>query len=97
MTTKGIAVRFDLTSGFTSPILCPQERKVFGGPRGRYEHSSADSDRNTPCDVACHCNDEVMPKKKSLRPCSDDFECRINILKNAVRRLERAVGVMEEL
>ena len=79
MTTKGITAHFDLTSGLTSPILCPW---------GRYEHSSADSDRNPPCDVACHCNDEVTPKIKSLRPCSGDFECRINILKDAVRRME---------
>lgn len=95
MTTKGIAARFDPTSGFTSQILCSRERKVFAGPWGRYEHSSADFDRNNPCDVACHCNDEVMPKVKSLRRCPGDFECRINILKNAVRRMELAVGAIK--
>jgi hypothetical protein len=57
------------------------------GQWGRYEYSLVDFDWDTHRDAARHCNDEV-----GLRTRSNDLECRMHILKDAVRRMERALS-----
>lgn len=92
MTMKGIAARIHLTTRLAPPILRPQAREPFDGQWGRYEHSFADFDWDTHRDATRPCNDEVKPKMRSVHTRPDDLECRMNILKDAVRRMELAVS-----
>jgi len=87
MTKKGTAARIHLTTRLTPPILRLRAREPFDGQWGRYEYSFADFDWDTHRDAARHCNDEI-----ELHTRSNDLECRMNILKNAVWRLELAIS-----
>jgi hypothetical protein len=92
MTLKGTAARIHLTTRLTPPILRPQAREPFDGKWGRYEYSFADFDWDPHRDATRHCNDEVRPNARSVHARPDDLECRINILKNAVWRMELAIS-----
>ena len=85
---NGTAARIHLTTRITPPILRSRARRSSDGQWGRYEYSCADFDWDTHRDATRHCNDEVRPKARSMHTRADDLECRINILKDAVRRME---------
>ncbi|MEI6200410.1 MAG: hypothetical protein WCP68_00490 [Enhydrobacter sp.] len=76
MSTKQTAARIYLTTR---------------GQWGRYEYSLADFDWDTHRYGARYCNDEVRLKAKTARGRPDDHECRLNILKAAVQRMEQAI------
>ena len=61
------------------------------GEWGRYEYSFADFDWDTHRDATRYCNDEVRPKVKTRRGRPDDLECRLNILRAAVQRMEQGI------
>lgn len=90
-TMKRTAARIRRMTRLTPPILRSRARGPFEGQWGRYEYSFADLDWDTHCDAARHCNDEVGPKARSVHTRPDDLECRMSILKDAVRRMQLAM------
>jgi hypothetical protein len=91
MTVKVVPAHTDPTSRSMSPILCLRGRMAFGGIWGKNEHSAGDPGWGAPRHAACHCGDVGASRAKSWPACPDDFECRLNILKDAVLQMAHEI------